>query len=131
MFCQYVGINGSRNYLTDMENNRFGEFLKEDSYGCFLNNKLVGTCIFLRREGQGYISEITIDANLQGQHLGKSLLFNSVKKWFDNHPESQQVDLDVTLANKSAYNLYKSLGFQEGEHYSFYCWVDPSIQIAE
>jgi ribosomal protein S18 acetylase RimI-like enzyme len=111
-----------------MENDRFGQFQKIHSYGCFLDKKLVGICLFLIRQGQGYISEILIDTELQGRHLGKSLLFNMVKRWFEQNDESQQIDLDVTLENESAYYLYKSFGFQEEEYYSIYCWVNPNFQ---
>ena len=128
VFSQYIGLEGCRNYMKDMEGNKFGVFLPDHSYGCFLDNRLIGGITFLNRENQGYISEIAIDSSLKGQHLGKSILFKAIKKWFEHNPESQQIDLDVTLANKNAYNLYKTLGFQEGDHYVFYCWVGPSVQ---
>ncbi len=127
VFSQYVGTEGCHNLMKDMEGNRFGQFLPDHSYGCFLDGRLMGGITFLNREGHGYISEIVIDSALKGQHLGKLILFKSIKKWFENNPESPQVDLDVTLKNQGAYNLYKSLGFQEQGRYVFYCWVDPSI----
>ena len=128
VFCHYIGIEGCRRYIKDMEDNMFGIFLAEHSYGCFLDDRLIGGIIFLNREGNGYISEIVVDSSLKGQHLGKSILCKAITNWFERNPDSQQVDLDVTLKNQNAYHLYKSLGFQEREHYVFYCWVDPTIQ---
>jgi GNAT superfamily N-acetyltransferase len=128
VFCHYIGIEGCHRFIKDMEANMFGIFLAEHSYGCFLDDRLIGGITFLNREGNGYISEIVVDSPLQGQHLGKSILFKAIKKWFECNSESQQVDLDVTLKNQNAHHLYKSLGFQEGEHYVFYCWVDPTNQ---
>ena len=63
----------------------------------------------------GWIMDVALLPDYQGMGLGKHLIQKSIRKIYECGYSA--VGLGVTLSNKNAHQLYKSLGFEDYEYF--------------
>jgi ribosomal protein S18 acetylase RimI-like enzyme len=119
----FGGIEESKNLLEAIENSVYGDYKESSSWVLKKSDEIIGACFMtIRNNGDtGYIPDIAIIPDYQGQGLGKALLLYSMKKIIESEPDMVKIDLDVTLENNARY-LYKSIGFETVREYSMYTW---------
>ena len=106
------------------ENSVYGAYKKPYSWLLKKNDGIIGACFLTIRDNgeSGYIPDIVVDPDFQGQRLGRAILIYSMKKLLEGEPSIVQVGLDVTLENNARF-LYQSLGFTSVQKYSMYSWT--------
>ncbi|MHA2363389.1 MAG: GNAT family N-acetyltransferase [Candidatus Hodarchaeales archaeon] len=124
IFSRFAGIEGCQRLVREVEESVYGEY--DSNYSRILkhNDKSIGVCFLTKYSNKrfGYIPEIFLLPKYQGKGLGKVILVHTIKYFIENEPDFAQVELDVTLSNDTAANLYKSVGFKETNKYSVYIW---------
>jgi len=126
VFPHFFGtLENCKKLVKDVEQNVYGDYKKPFSWILRNNDQVIGLCLMtIRNKGDtGYIPDIVIDPDYQGNGLGKALLIHSMKKIIDGEPDIVKVDLDVTLENNARF-LYKSVGFKNVREYSMYNCVN-------
>jgi len=128
VFPNFFGtINDCRELIKNIMNNVYGEYKEPYSWLLRKNGKLVGACLYtIRNNGDtGYIPDIVVDPEYQGQGLGKAMLIYTMKELLKGEPDIVKVDLDVTLENNARF-LYKSIGYENVHESSIYVWLNKS-----
>lgn len=128
VFPNFFGtIDDCRELIKNIVNNAYGEYKEPYSWLLRKNGKLLGACLYtIRNNGDsGYIPDIVVDPEYQGQGLGKAMLVYTMKELLKSEPGIVKVDLDVTLENNARF-LYKSVGYQQVLEYSIYVWLNKS-----
>ncbi|MGY5881754.1 MAG: GNAT family N-acetyltransferase [Candidatus Thorarchaeota archaeon] len=104
---------------------RFVEKMEETDYHPYskilrLKDEYIGLCfIVMHSEESGYISELCIGKNYQGNGLGRSLLALSLQDLARDTDRLESVSLDVTLGNPVK-KLYDSLSFKDKREFTVY-----------
>ncbi|MFW9995243.1 MAG: GNAT family N-acetyltransferase [Candidatus Odinarchaeota archaeon] len=125
VFPHWCGFDGSDKLLVRIENNVYGRFDANHARILRYNGKSIGTCIItVLPSNIGYIPEIVVSQHYQRKGLGAKLLIHSLKHFIEDESDIASVELDVTLSNSKAKNLYTSLGFKPLNKYSWYVWTD-------
>ena len=125
VFPNFLGsVEKCVSLVKDIENSVYGTYMKPYSWILKHDEKIIGACFMTihNDEGTGYIPDIVIDPDYQGQRLGKAILVHSLKNLLEGESNIEKVSLDVTLENNARY-LYQSLGFTTVNEYSMYTWV--------
>lgn len=126
VFPNFFGtIAMCKELIENIEKSVFGDYKEPYSWLLRENGRLLGGCMLtIRNKGEaGYIPDIVIDPDYQGQGLGKAILVHSMKELLAGEPDIVKVDLDVTLENNARF-LYKSLGYETVREYSMYTWLN-------
>jgi ribosomal protein S18 acetylase RimI-like enzyme len=90
--------------------------LRSDSLILLKDNKIVGVNIVANlSESDAYIWVIALLEEHRGKGLGKYLMFKAHENCKNANVE--RINLDVTIENDAAYNLYKKLGYRETNRY--------------
>ncbi len=120
----FSNIEKCKELLKNIENSVYGEYKRPYSWVLKKEDSIIGACFLtIREKGEsGYIPDIVVDPDFQGQKLGKAMLVYSMKKLLEGEPDVGQVSLDVTLENNARF-LYQSLGFKFVQEYSMYTWT--------
>ncbi|MFX0010868.1 MAG: GNAT family N-acetyltransferase, partial [Candidatus Hermodarchaeota archaeon] len=116
------GFNGAKRTIEDIQTVEDGEFKNENIGVLTHNNKIIGTCFVVIFPEYVIIPEVILSPKYRGKGLGKALVAHTIKQLIKNAPYLSKVELNVTLSNIPAFNLYKSLGFQESYQYSVFIW---------
>ena len=123
VFSQYGGFNGCKKLLEEISKNTFGEFHDEYTRILKYKDELVGMCSITKLGNNvGYIPEIILSRDYTRKGLGKALLIHSLKHFVNKEKASPKIELDVTLFNEKAANLYESIGFESINTYSVLIW---------
>lgn len=95
-------------------------------YSCWVadtNKSIRGYGVLSVAAGESHILNVCIDPEYQGNGYGRLLMHHLMERAEDYHAEA--IYLEVRPSNKSAYQLYLSLGFNEVGHRKDY-YPDPS-----
>ena len=90
----------------------------DDCFKLILDEKEVGQCFIsvighnINRTPNYCISDVYINEDYRGRHLGSVFLYNVLSKLFDTN---NHIILHVVKENVPAYNLYKKIGFKVTE----------------
>lgn len=128
LFPYFKTVDTVRVFIEDLLKNRWGQFKANLTSILTHDGELIGVCFLtVLDDGTGYIPDFGILKAFQGKGLGKKLLIHSLKHYIDMQ-DSNNINLDITLKNTIALNLYKSLGFNFKSEYSVYVWneSDPT-----
>ncbi|MFW9991488.1 MAG: GNAT family N-acetyltransferase [Candidatus Odinarchaeota archaeon] len=118
IYPEFAGADGSEKFLErfDETRNRYIKVLIRDQ-------EILGVCFLLRSSSSsGHISDLGISPNYQRKGLGRALLTQSLLHMVRNEPSITRVALRVTIENKAAINLYRSLGFDQVERFPALIW---------
>jgi ribosomal protein S18 acetylase RimI-like enzyme len=111
-------------FIEDLKRNRWGKFDASLTRVLIHKDKLIGVCFLtVLDNGNGYIPDLGILKTYQGKKLGKKLLIHSLKHYIDVQ-KGEGIELDVTLENTVAFNLYKSIGFKLIREYPVFVWKE-------
>ena len=125
VFPNFFGsVEKCKNLLTSIENSVYGQYKKPYSWVLKKNDNIISACFVTIRSDRdsGYIPDIVVDPDFQGQRLGKAIIIHSMKKILESEPNIDKIALDVTLENNAKF-LYQSLGFVSEQEYSMYTWI--------
>jgi len=95
-------------------------------YSCWvadLDKSIRGYGVLSVAAGESHILNVCIDPDCQGGGFGRAMMHHLMERAEDFHAEA--IYLEVRPSNKSAYQLYTSLGFNEVGHRKDY-YPDPS-----
>ncbi|MFX0075049.1 MAG: GNAT family N-acetyltransferase [Candidatus Hermodarchaeota archaeon] len=122
LFPQSKGFNGAKTTIEHIQTVKDGKFKNENIGVLTHNNEIIGTCFVVIFPEYGIIPEVILSPKYRGKGLGKALVAHTLKRLIEKEPHLSKVELNVTLLNIPAFNLYKSLGFQESYQYSVFIW---------
>ena len=124
VFAHYSGFEGCKRLLEEITKNTFGKFTNSQIRILKFKDEHIGMCCMTKLpSNNGYIPEIILAQQYKGRGLGKALLVHSLKHYMKEEPTSPAIELDVTLKNTTAANLYNSIGFEEINTYSVLVWT--------
>ncbi|MFX1285151.1 MAG: GNAT family N-acetyltransferase [Promethearchaeota archaeon] len=122
LFPYFKTVDTVKAFIEDLTKNRWGKFKTNLTSILTHNGELIGVCFLtVLDNGKGYLPDIGILKTYQGKGLGKTLLIHSLKYYMEVQ-DSNEIELDVTLKNTVALNLYKSLGFRFKREYTVFVW---------
>ena len=78
--------------------------------GIFLNNKLIGVCVFHKIDDEAEIRYLSIHPYFKRRGLGKKLIYKIFKDC--KNENIKRIFLEVSLNNKQALSFYDYLGFK-------------------
>lgn len=123
VFSQYTGFDGCKRLLEEMTKNTFGKFTSSQTRILKHGDEHIGMCSVTKLDSNnGYIPEIIISQQYKGKGIGKTLLVHGIKHYMNEEETSLKIELDVTLMNTKAANLYESIGFEQINTYSVLVW---------
>ena len=78
--------------------------------GIYLNNSILGVCIFNKIHDEAEIRYLSVDPNYKRRGLGKKLIYSIFKEC--KNENIKRIFLEVSLKNKQALSFYDYLGFK-------------------
>jgi ribosomal protein S18 acetylase RimI-like enzyme len=124
IFSQYQGYEGCKRLLEEITKSTFGKFTNSQTRILKHGDEHIGMCsVTTLPSNIGYIPEIILAQHYKGRGLGKALLVHSLQHYLKEEPNASTIELDVTLKNTNAANLYNSIGFEELNTYSVFVWT--------
>jgi len=103
-----LALRWSSDYVDYWE--KKGNKLLDLTYVALIKNRIVGYSLFHINKNSIYIADVYVSPKYRGKGIAMKLLAASenLKKRF----KKKFVEVDVSKKNRSAYNLYKKLGFK-------------------
>jgi ribosomal protein S18 acetylase RimI-like enzyme len=130
LFSQYSGVDGTKRLLKQITESRFGKFTSTQTRILKHLEKPVGMCSVTKLDtGNGYIPEIVLSPQYKGKGIGKALLVHSLKHFMNEESTAPMIELDVTLKNFQAANLYETLGFEQMYTYTVLVWMTYNASL--
>ena len=78
--------------------------------GIYLNNSILGVCVFYKLFDEAEIQYICVHPSYQRRGLGKKLIFKILKEC--KNKNIRRIFLEVSLKNKQALRFYDYFGFK-------------------
>ena len=78
--------------------------------GIYLNNSILGVCVFHKIHDEAEIRYLSVDPNYKRRGLGKKLIYNIFQECKDEN--IKKIFLEVSIKNKQALSFYDYLGFE-------------------
>ncbi|MHA2295009.1 MAG: GNAT family N-acetyltransferase [Candidatus Hodarchaeales archaeon] len=123
VFPQWTSFDGCNTLLEEIENSKYGKFKAQHARVLKHDGKNIGVCFVTKlANNNGLIPEIVVSSSYRQKGLGKRLLIHSLKNFMKAETGIHKIELDVTLSNRNAAQLYESIGFQQVRKYSVYVW---------
>jgi ribosomal protein S18 acetylase RimI-like enzyme len=76
----------------------------------------------------GHICQVSVAPDAQGQGIGRALLGATLRSFRDQGLHT--ASLSVTYDNRTAYELYRALGFRLRKEFAAHAWVRPPARIS-
>ena len=78
--------------------------------GIYVNNSIVGVCVFHKIHDEAEIRYLSVDPNYNRRGLGKKLIYKVFQKC--KNENIKRILLEVSIKNKQAISFYDYLGFE-------------------
>ena len=78
--------------------------------GLYLNNTIIGICVFHKIFDEAEIRYLSVDPNYKRRGLGKKLIYDIFKEC--KNENIKRIFLEVSINNKQALSFYDYLGFE-------------------
>lgn len=119
---RFLTLNGTNDIILKITQGIYGEFLPKESKVLIYRDKIIGICFAnLTNQRIANIPIVAVNKNYRGKALGKYLLKSVVtdisRLVITGKSVLAEINASCDSDNKSAYNMYLSIGFKEAYSY--------------